>query len=630
MSPKPNPLTRGKKQKALALLRHNQPVEAIPLLEQACRIDRRDIEAWFMLATAHHKLGAFKQAADAYRQIIVLKPNDVDTHYYLGAVYRELGQFDKAGVHLNEAIRLKPDFLEAHNDLGALYEQSVDYSRAAECYRRAAHLGPRQSKLHYNLGNALLGLGQYDQAEQCFRQAIEHEPDFTDAHNNLGNALKAVARFDEAISSYRRALDLNPRYADAAYNLGLVYDQMGDFDKAIDWYQRALAINPRNASAPYNLANNLALRGRLDEAIEAYRTALAISPGYTEAHVNLAYTLSRAGRPEEAVTIYRHVLGVAPDHARAHLNLSLVLLLQGNFKEGWREYQWQWQHKGAKYAASPLSSWSGSGPLQQAIFLQGDQGLGDHLFFLRFAAELKRRGAKRITFCTNPKITTILSRVPAIDALMPPDAAPQTDELIFSISDLPRLLGMERMDQIPSPLPLVPLPEKLDSLRVRLAELGPPPYVGVTWRAGIAGKELVLYKECPLHDLARSLKDVPGTILILQRQPQPGEIESFAQELGRPVHDFTAFNDDLEQMLALMALIDEYVGVSNTNMHLRAGVGKTARVLVPSPPEWRWMAEGKESPWFPGFSVYRQGYDGDWGDAITKLTADLQNPQGLR
>jgi hypothetical protein len=89
------------------------------------------------------------------------------------------------------------------------------------------------------------------------------------------------------------------------------------------------------------------------------------------------------------------------------------------------------------------------------------------------------------------------------------------------------------------------------------------------------------------------------------------------------VHDFTAWNEDLEGMLALLALIDEYVGVSNTNMHLRAAVGRPARVLVPCPPEWRWMYGRKRSPWFPEFPVYRQSPQGDWDEALRELGDDL-------
>ncbi len=60
-----------------------------------------------------------------------------------------------------------------------------------------------------------------------------------------------------------------------------------------------------------------------------------------------------------------------------------------------------------------------------------------------------------------------------------------------------------------------------------------------------------------------------------------------------------------------------------TNVYLRAGAGRTSRVLVPNPPEWRWMAAGDESPWFPGCPVYRQKLGGDWGEAFARLAGDL-------
>jgi hypothetical protein len=75
-------------------------------------------------------------------------------------------------------------------------------------------------------------------------------------------------------------------------------------------------------------------------------------------------------------------------------------------------------------------------------------------------------------------------------------------------------------------------------------------------------------------------------------------------------------------------LIDDYVGVSNTNMHLLAGLGKTAKVLIPYPPDWRWMAEGEESPWFKGFKTYRQLTNGYWSLALQNLTQDLLNRFG--
>ena len=116
---------------------------------------------------------------------------------------------------------------------------------------------------------------------------------------------------------------------------------------------------------------------------------------------------------------------------------------------------------------------------------------------------------------------------------------------------------------------------------------------------------------------------VKGTIVVVQRNPAAGEVGEFAAALGRDAHDLTALNDDLEGMLALLDLLDDYVCVSNLNVQLRAARGRASRVLVPQPPEFRWMAEGDESPWFPGTRVYRQTTAGDWDPAFTALASDL-------
>jgi hypothetical protein len=178
-------------------------------------------------------------------------------------------------------------------------------------------------------------------------------------------------------------------------------------------------------------------------------------------------------------------------------------------------------------------------------------------------------------------------------------------------------------------LRIEPLPECIAQLGERLAQLGPPPYIGVTWRAGTAPEQQVgaawhLYKSIALTTLATAMKHTNGTVVALQRYPQAGEIATLSEELKRPVHDLTALNEDLEGMLAVLALIDEYIGVSNTNMHLRAAVGRTARVLVPAPAEWRWMQHGRTSPWFPGFSIYRQSLQGDWTRSVEALRYDLE------
>jgi hypothetical protein len=132
-----------------------------------------------------------------------------------------------------------------------------------------------------------------------------------------------------------------------------------------------------------------------------------------------------------------------------------------------------------------------------------------------------------------------------------------------------------------------------------------------------------LQKEIDLVALAAALRGCRGTVLILQRLPREGDVAGFRQALGRVAHDLSSLNDELVDMAALLFLMDEYVAVSNTNVHIRAAVGKAARVLVPFPPEFRWMHVGDHSPWFPSSSVYRQSENRGWQRALDALVGDL-------
>jgi hypothetical protein len=170
--------------------------------------------------------------------------------------------------------------------------------------------------------------------------------------------------------------------------------------------------------------------------------------------------------------------------------------------------------------------------------------------------------------------------------------------------------------------------------RRRLAAFGPPPYVGVTWRAGTDfrqarefGRDVrALFKEIDIAVLARALGGRAGTVVSVQRGSLPGEVDALAAASGLPVLDAAAMNDDLEDALALLDALDDYAGVSNTNTHLRAALGKTGTVFVPFPPEWRWVAARAESPWFPGFRVCRQTPRRAWDAALAELRRESPLP----
>jgi len=190
--------------------------------------------------------------------------------------------------------------------------------------------------------------------------------------------------------------------------------------------------------------------------------------------------------------------------------------------------------------------------------------------------------------------------------------------------DLPLLLPEGERSKAFHPLALAPDPARLAEARRRLQQAGEPPYIALAWRAGVAstGPDESLQKEIPIAAFGPALRGKRATWVSVQREPREGETEALAREIGQPVHDFSAMNENLDEALAYMSAFDEWAGVSNTNLHLRSAAGRGAHVLVPFPPEWRWMAEGA-SPWFPTVRVHRQRPDGSWAQALAGLARGL-------
>jgi Flp pilus assembly protein TadD len=480
--------------------------------------------------------------------------------------------------------------------------------------------------------------GQLPQAETLYRQILETAPNNPDALHLSGLIAHQAGKLDIAVDLISRAIRVKPS-GPMYYNLGVSLQAQGQLDAAIESYRSAVALKPDDAEAHSNLGTALQLQGQFEAAIESFRRAIGLKPEAAGAHSNLGVALQAQGQLDAAIESFRRALVLNPDDAEAHNNLGVALLLRADFHAGWREYEWRVNSQTGRstYIADPrdasrvLPRPSTLLPLAlegKRILLIREQGIGDELFFLRFARAAQQRGAW-VAYLPSAKIETLVQRAPGLDAVIRADDIPANLDQIFLVGELPLVLGADRLDTLPPALPLTVLPERRLAIKNRLAALGPGPYLGVTWRAGTERnsnhRKPLLFKEADCSRLGRALSAWPGEVLMLQRHPRAGEIERFTQALGRPAHDLSGLNENLEDMLALLAELDDYVGVSNTNMHLMAGLGKTARVLIPNPPEWRWMTEGPESPWFPGFTLYRQPRDGEWGGVLERLRGDLLN-----
>jgi tetratricopeptide (TPR) repeat protein len=609
-------------------------------LREAMRLSPRYLHAYNNLGNVLAARGRASEAVECYQWALSLDPKFVDALVNLCGALLDSGDRDAALDCARQAVGLEAHNAAAQHALGLALRAAGDAAGARAAWSRAVELDPANAESWNNLGVACRDQEDHAGAESAYRRALALRPDYVMAWNNLGNALKNLARVDEAIDAFEQALRIDPDYVEAYNNLGVLLQTHGEPERAIESYRAALARRPDLAEAWANMSVPLRELGEYDAAIDACRRALALREHYFDAWNNLGNALQSTARLDESVQAFDAALALRDD-ADTRWNKAFSLLLGGHFSAGWDAYLGRPARQKVEAAAPGAFDTALPEDLHgKTVMLRREQGLGDELFFLRYVPLLAARGATLLGKMS-PKMIPLLARTDLFADLATdePSFARPIDRRVM-VGDLPRIFGMGDGDLPPPALRLTPLPERVAALRARLEAAGPRPWIGVTWRAGTSKdaqrgrKRRVLFKEAPLDDLAAALHGRAGAWVVLQRNPEAGEVAQWASLAGSACFDASELNADLDDMLALLSLLDEHVGVSNTNMHLAASLGKTARVLVPYPPEWRWMVDGlgfeNHSPWFAGFTVYRQSMDGDWGAALARLAAALDAKSSIQ
>lgn len=434
----------------------------------------------------------------------------------------------------------------------------------------------------------LLQSGDAESALKLARRLASSEPANARVHMALGIALRLLGKLEESRAALERAARLDEKDYAVAYEMGATLEAAGS-EAALAHFERAARLRPQFTAAHRAIAAAHVARGNFEDAAAAYGAALACAPEDPELAQLLAQVELLAGRVDAGWAHYAR---------RSHR----------------RHYEAQFAQQGASYRVPALAGVAG-----RHVTVIGEQGLGDNLFFLRFAPALREAGA-RLAFVGDERLHSLLRRASIFESLHS-DRAPHAlgDSLPVLLADLPTV-GPRKEAYAPS-LRIAPDSARVAAWKTRLEQAGPRPWTGVTWRAGTPSAVLArgLSKQAPVAELFAALAPLEGTVVALQRGPAQGEIEAASAALGRAVRDFAAASEDPEDALAIVSLLDRHVGVSNTNMHLAAAADRAADVLVPFPPEWRWGAAGGTSPWFPGFRVYRQRRDGDWSEALESL-----------
>lgn len=480
--------------------------------------------------------------------------------------------------------------------------------------------------------NAEVDVPKHSSAEQN----LTSEMPTTEIDTWLAEGWQAVNKNDiqTAISQAQKALAASPESPQAYHLLGWTAMRDLKLDLAIHLLQKACSLAPDDGRVIGDLVRALTANNQPENAISIATDALTkeSTRNRSSIYYGRAACYLNQNQLVEAIADYQQCMQINPNRLDAQEYCGMARLKLGDARLGFREYS------ARKVAQRPelLNDWCCPVLTPQhkdsRILIKRDMGLGDELTYLRYLLWLTQAGIEVDYWC-GKKLKPLLERMGYLRNVFsdsnPPPASGEYD-LSFIINDLPVAVEQLGAPEIAPPLPLTPRVDLVEKWQAWLESKGPAPYIGINWKAGVGtqGSGNIfskLAKAVEVTPFAKALSQVEGTFISLQRNVLSDELKQMEMVLGAPLHDVTALTDDLEDLLALLSLLDENIGVSNTNMHLRASLDKGSRVMVQTPNgDWRWGLQGNQSVWFTNSIVYRQADNGSWEEALQQLQHDLK------
>ncbi|RMF28336.1 MAG: tetratricopeptide repeat protein, partial [Cyanobacteria bacterium J083] len=501
--------------------------------------------------------------------------------YQLGVNYHKQGELESAEAIYREVLQFIPNHPDVLHMLGlAIYEQG-NPENAVELIDRSIRLNPQQPGFHKHLAVVYLEMQQYEQAITCVKNAIALKPDYAAAYNLLGNIYQAQKDLTQALSSYQKAGELEPNSAEFRHNLGSVYQKLEDFTSAI----------------PHHLK------------------AIELQPDFAIAHNFLANAYHRLGERQKALTHWQIAVELAPQAPEIRCNLGLALLLEGDFNRGWQEYEWRLKTQALKKFDLKTPMWQGQDLQGKSIYLWSEQGLGDTIQFARYAWELKRRGAQ-VTLGVNKGLISLFTdcvteKFQVVDGLR---SKVYEHDYHVSVMSLPRIFGTD-LTNIPQQIPYVTV------AKIKTAIEPTDNYkIGIVWASKKTASQYTR-KTCTPELFMDFLALGKVSLYSLQVGEDRSLITPWLKEDN--VSDLSGELFNFADTAQFIAQLDLIITVDTAVAHLAGAMGKPTWLLLSYMPDWRWLLNRQDTPWYPTMRLFRQSKLNDWASVFTQVKEQL-------
>ena len=428
----------------------------------------------------------------------------------------------------------------------------------------------------------------------------------------------------EAEAIYREVLSRVPKESNAWCFLGIALHDQRRYDEAVEAYERALKLNPNFPVALNNLGNSLRYVQQLERADECFRKAIELKPDYLNAYKNRGTLHVWTGKMEQGLECYQQGLKVNPNEAELHRNLGVIYLLQGRFEEGWEEYRWRWKVGDLHRPFSNVAVWKGQEIKGRTILLSAEQGLGDTFNFVRFARVLRELGAKTIV-SSQHHLLPLLGNSPELGPTVP-NNQPFTTPIHYqcSLLDVADVLKIS-LDSIPRfEQYLKPNEELLGKWTEKMSATSAKLRIGISWQ-GNPDHQADMFRSFPLKSF-EPLSEIDGVELwSLQAGFGTEQLQTWKGSKSiRTVEGLDSNSGAFMDSAAIMKSLDLFITSDTALAHLGGALGVPTWIALNYMPDWRWLLERDDSPWYPSIRLFRQTTMGDWHSVFQRICSEIR------
>jgi len=545
-----------------------------------------DFERRFQRSKVLHSNGNIEQARDSFESLLADYPKQVQVMQMLGWITAQSGRWTEAVEFLSNAIEVDVKNPHSYYILGNIMCKFESWAGGIECYSTTLSIDPYHFEAACNMGNAYLELNQPNEALVSYDLAIRINPKYSEAYSNRGNALRKIERLEEALVSYEHALSIEPEFAQAYLNRGVAFQ----------------ALN------------------RFEEAIMCYDKAIALRADYAEALTNRGTAMMALNRIQDSIASYDEAIKAHPDYADARWNKSLALLITGKFEEGWELYESRWDYEKASPKTRNFSQplWLGEESLiGKSILLHAEQGMGDTIQFCRYVKRFKGIAGRVILEVQQP-LLTLFESLEGVDEVIERGSSLPSFDYHCPLLSLPYAFKTQLHD-IPN--------QSASYINVNYRKreqwaqkLGGKKFkrVGIVWRGNTSHKN----DKNRSIALSEFINNLPSGFEYISLQKEINDDDRKMLQ-GSPIKSFSESIIDFCDTASICALLDLVISVDTSVAHLAAAMGKNTWLILPFAPDWRWMLDRIDSPWYRSVTLYRQGADMSYKSVLKRIREDL-------